>query len=132
MLSQIIAVALGGAIGASARYLVFHALESLHFRTVPWATFAVNLIGCAVAGLLFALIERRSWPESARQFVFAGILGGFTTFSSFALDVLRLIQEKRSLEAAAYTLLSVTLGLGVCGACYALAARFAGTAQTPS
>jgi CrcB protein len=87
-----LAVAFGGALGSMARHgvnLFFaHALE----RAVPYATAAVNLIGSAVIGLLAALIAtgRLHWSTQLRTFVFVGILGGFTTFSSFMLDTLTL------------------------------------------
>ena len=87
-----LAVAFGGALGSMARHgvnLFFaHALE----RAVPYATMTVNLIGSAVIGLLAALIAtgRLHLSTPARTFVFVGILGGFTTFSSFMLDTLTL------------------------------------------
>jgi CrcB protein len=87
-----LAVAFGGALGSMARHgvnLFFaHALE----RAVPYATAAVNLIGSAVIGLLASLIAtgRLHWSTQLRTFVFVGILGGFTTFSSFMLDTLTL------------------------------------------
>jgi CrcB protein len=87
-----LAVAFGGALGSMARHgvnLFFaHTLE----RAVPYATATVNLIGSAVIGLLAALIAtgRLHLSTQARTFVFVGILGGFTTFSSFMLDTLTL------------------------------------------
>jgi CrcB protein len=87
-----LAVAFGGALGSMARHgvnLFFaHVLE----RAVPYATATVNLIGSAVIGLLAALIAtgRLHLSTQARTFVFVGILGGFTTFSSFMLDTLTL------------------------------------------
>jgi fluoride exporter len=87
-----LAVAFGGALGSMARHgvnlLFAHRLE----RAVPYATATVNLIGSAVIGLLAALIAtgRLRMSAEARTFVFVGILGGFTTFSSFMLDTLTL------------------------------------------
>ena len=87
-----LAVATGGAVGSMARHgvnLVFaHVLE----RAVPYATAAVNLIGSLVIGVLAALIATGRIHMSAelRTFVFVGILGGFTTFSSFMLDTFTL------------------------------------------
>ena len=86
------AVAAGGALGSMARHgvdLFFaHVLE----RATPYATGAVNLVGSAVIGLLAALIAtgRLHMSSEMRTFVFVGILGGFTTFSSFMLDTLTL------------------------------------------
>ena len=87
-----LAVGAGGAIGSMARHgvnIVFaHVLE----RAVPYATASVNLIGSAVIGLLAALIAtgRLHLSTEMRTFVFVGILGGFTTFSSFMLDTFTL------------------------------------------
>jgi CrcB protein len=83
-----LAVAAGGALGSMARHgvnLFFgHAFE----RAIPYATAAVNITGSAIIGLLAALIAsgRLHWSAAARTFVFVGVLGGFTTFSSFMLD----------------------------------------------
>ena len=87
-----LAVAAGGALGSMARHgvniLFTHALP----RAVPYATATVNLAGSAVIGLLAALLAtgRMHMSAEARTFVFVGILGGFTTFSSFMLDTLTL------------------------------------------
>jgi CrcB protein len=87
-----LAVGAGGALGSMARHGVniyfAHVLE----RPVPYATAAVNLVGSAVIGLLAALIAsgRLHMSMEMRTFVFVGILGGFTTFSSFMLDTLTL------------------------------------------
>ena len=87
-----LAVAAGGALGSMARHGVniffAHVLE----RATPYATATVNLAGALVIGLLAALVAsgRLQWTAEARTFVFVGILGGFTTFSSFMLDTLTL------------------------------------------
>ena len=87
-----LAVGAGGALGSMARHGVNiffgHVLE----RATPYATATVNLVGSAVIGLLAALIAtgRLQWSAEWRTFVFVGILGGFTTFSSFMLDTFTL------------------------------------------
>ena len=87
-----ISVALGGAIGSLARHGVNAAVAHLFARPVPYATAAVNLIGSAIIGVLAGLIasERLAMTPVMRAFVFVGLLGGFTTFSSFMLDTLTL------------------------------------------
>ncbi len=87
-----VAVALGGASGASARYAV-----SLSFSSVgkgfPWPTLCVNIAGCLAAGFLTSLLVFRVNPVPLWQlFVITGFLGGFTTFSAFSVDTLRLVQ----------------------------------------
>ena len=95
-----IAVAGGGALGSMARHAVnlyfAHALE----RSVPYATAAVNIAGSLVIGVLAALLAtgRLHMSPELRTFIFVGILGGFTTFSSFMLDTLTL--SDISMEAA--------------------------------
>src|SRR5256885_17160043 len=87
-----LAVAFGGALGSMARHAInlwfAHVLE----RAVPYATAAVNLAGSLAIGLLAALVAtgRLHWSPALRTFVFVGILGGFTTFSSFMLDTFTL------------------------------------------
>ena len=87
-----ISVALGGAIGSLARHGMNAAVAHLFARPVPYATAAVNLIGSAIIGVLAGLIasERLAMTPVMRAFVFVGLLGGFTTFSSFMLDTLTL------------------------------------------
>jgi len=85
-----IAVAAGGAAGSVARHGVNMLFAHVLVRPVPYATAAVNLIGSAIIGVLAGLIasERITMTPTARTFVFVGLLGGFTTFSSFMLDTL--------------------------------------------
>jgi CrcB protein len=108
-----LAVAFGGALGSMARHgvnLFFaHTLE----RAVPYATATVNLIGSAVIGLLAALIAtgRLHLSTQARTFVFVGILGGFTTFSSFMLDTLTLSHGSDRALAIANVAVQTLFGL---------------------
>jgi len=84
-------VALGGAIGSSCRYLLDGAVYRVLPATVPYGTFVVNATGCLVFGLLIGAAENRlAVGTLARSFVLIGILGGFTTFSSFAFETLGL------------------------------------------
>jgi CrcB protein len=86
------AVALGGAIGSVARHGVNALVSAMGGRPSPFSTFLVNMTGCFVIGLLAGLIaaDRLEMSVSVRAFIFVGILGGFTTFSSFMLDTLTL------------------------------------------
>jgi fluoride exporter len=78
----------------------------------PVGTFAVNLAGCFAIGLIGALgLERAAIPPEARTFLIVGVLGGFTTFSSFAWETLELISARDVLRAALYACGSVVLGL---------------------
>jgi len=106
-------VGLGGALGSIARYLVSTwvqtATKSISF---PFGTLAVNLIGCFVIGFLAQLAEARGvFTSEARAFVFVGILGGFTTFSSFGNETFNLARGGELWNAAANLGLNVVIGL---------------------
>jgi CrcB protein len=106
-------VALGGALGSVARYKLSGAIlhHTLDWR-FPAGTFAVNVLGCLVAGLLAALAERHDmFSGQARLLLFTGILGGFTTFSAFGLETMHLVKRGELGIAAANVALSVAAGL---------------------
>jgi fluoride exporter len=92
-----LAVGMGGALGSLVRHGVNVLVARRAGQAVPYATLAVNLVGCAVIGLLAGLLasHRLSMTPTVRLFVFVGILGGFTTFSSFGLDTFTLAREGR-------------------------------------
>ena len=109
----VLLVALGGAVGSIARYKlsgwVLH--HTLDWR-FPAGTFAVNVIGCLLAGLLAGLAEKHDLlsPE-ARLLLFTGVLGGFTTFSAFGLETMHLLRRGEVLVAGSNIVLSVVAGL---------------------
>ena len=106
-------VFLGGGLGASLRHLLGGAVQSLaRSATFPWGTFAVNVSGCFVIGLLAQLSESRGVPSGqARTFVFVGILGGYTTFSSFGNETINLLRGGEAFLAAANAGGQLVLGL---------------------
>ncbi|MEU8436183.1 CrcB family protein [Streptomyces sp. NPDC029216] len=108
------AVAAGGALGAAARYGVA-LLWPAGSGGFPWATFWTNAVGCALIGVLMVLISeggRRSPHPLLRPFAGTGVLGGFTTFSTYAVDFSRLLDEGRAGLALAYAGLTVVGALG--------------------
>lgn len=102
-------VAAGGAIGAALRYATYRALP-WHGPGLPVGTFTVNVLGSFVMGLLAALFAHRGGQAGA-LLLMTGVLGGFTTFSAFALDTLVLWQRGQASLAAAYVAGSVLLSL---------------------
>ncbi len=103
--------ALGGALGALARWGLAEALPHAP-GAWPWATLLVNLLGCLLIGVLLAVLL--AWfPHSPwlRPFLAVGVLGGFTTYSTFAVDVVRMVDAGRGLLAAAYVVVSVLGGV---------------------
>ena len=86
-------IALGGAIGTGLRYIVSSLDYKFSNGVFPISTLVVNLSGSLVIGFLWGLFERSALSPTVRMFVFIGILGGFTTFSTFALEGFNLIRD---------------------------------------
>jgi fluoride exporter len=110
-----IAIAVGGAIGSVARHGVNQVIHARWLTArFPIGTVAVNLIGCLVIGLLAGLLasERITLRGHWREFVFVGLLGGFTTFSTFGLDTFMLTRTHSAGQAALNVGLQVIGGLG--------------------
>lgn len=108
-----LAVAGGGALGATARFGVSVLASRVLGPAFPWGTLAVNIIGCFVMGIVVHwLAGREPNPMALRAFLAIGMLGGFTTFSAFALDVVTLYRDKTFAVAAVYLLASVILSVG--------------------
>ncbi len=106
-------VALGGAVGSVARYkLSGWVLHHTTNWTFPAGTFAVNVIGCLVAGVLAGLAEKHGFlSPDTRLLLFTGVLGGFTTFSAFGLETMFLLKRGDIWVAGANIVLSVLVGL---------------------
>ncbi|WP_078888403.1 fluoride efflux transporter FluC [Streptomyces sclerotialus] len=105
------AVALGGALGAVARYG-----SSLLWPTAPgafpWTTMAVNTAGCALIGVLMAVLgAARTAHTLTRPFLGTGVLGGFTTFSTYAVDIQRLVEDGKAATGLAYLALTLLAAL---------------------
>ncbi|HEY9467455.1 MAG TPA: CrcB family protein [Vicinamibacterales bacterium] len=120
-----VAVVMGGALGTAARHAVNLAMARAISTPVPWATATVNMIGSLVIGVLAGALaaERLSMSPFARTFVFVGILGGFTTFSSFMLDSLTVIHAGAPIKAALNLVGQLALGLALTIGGYYLALR---------
>ena len=110
-LAALMWVFLGGGLGASLRFLMGELLRPMLKSGFPWPTLAVNLIGCALAGLLAERFGLNNPEHPWRAFILVGVLGGFTTFSAFGLESLTLVQQGRILPATLYVLASVLGGL---------------------
>jgi CrcB protein len=122
-------IALGSALGGMARYWCSLAVASATGSLFPWGTLTVNVIGSALIGAALGALEPGSrWQVSlaARDFVnyffMIGVLGGFTTFSSFSLQTLSLLRQQHWMQAGANVLLSFTLCLIAVAAGFWLAA----------
>jgi CrcB protein len=100
-------VMLGGAFGSGARYLTGRATQSLFGPDFPYGTLAVNLIGGLLMGALVGALSRASNAETWRLLLGVGVLGGFTTFSSFSLDAVTIIERGQIGVAFGYVAVSV-------------------------
>jgi CrcB protein len=109
----ILAVAAGGAVGAVARYVTMSAVGAMVGAGFPWSTLAVNVIGSFILGLLVETMALFWSPgEALRAFMVVGVLGAFTTFSTFSLDVAVLYERGEFAAIAAYSIASFVLSVG--------------------
>ncbi len=111
-MNVILAVAAGGALGATGRFLVGKMMFQLMGPGYPWGTFTVNIIGSFLIGLLVELFALKfNLSNQWQAFLVVGVLGGFTTFSAFSLEVGLMLQKDQLSSAAIYAFGSVVLGL---------------------
>ena len=122
-------VAIGGALGSVARYWMNGIVSSKFGETFPWGTLLINVTGSFLIGFIGAVASPEGRMDSksrafATQFVMYGLCGGYTTFSSFSLQTLRLVQDREWLYAGGNVLLSVVLCLVAVWLGFALGAAF--------
>ncbi|MDP2741029.1 MAG: fluoride efflux transporter CrcB [Pseudorhodobacter sp.] len=110
MIQTLLSVALGGAIGASSRYLVNVASGRVFGMGFPYGTVIVNVLGSLLMGVLVVVLAHKGGMRLA-PFLMTGVLGGFTTFSAFSLDALTIWERGQTALAAGYVLGSVVLSL---------------------
>ena len=116
-MTQTLAIAAGGAVGALLRFWVSTGVYSLLGRGFPYGTLAVNVLGSFLMGFLFVLLNERmiASPE-LRAALLIGLLGAFTTFSTFSIETINLIEQAAFFKAGANMLLSVLLCVVAAGA----------------
>ncbi|WP_445193610.1 fluoride efflux transporter CrcB [Sphingomonas sp. Tas61C01] len=104
---QLLLVMIGGALGSGARFLTGRAMLAWLGPDFPYGTLAVNLAGGLLMGLLVGTLARTGASDDWRLFVGVGVLGGFTTFSAFSLDLVTLVESGAAATAIGYALASV-------------------------
>lgn len=124
-MNHILLVAVGGALGSVARYLTSLATLRWFGPGYPWGTLSVNIVGGLAIGIFAELIARRfDGSQELRLFIITGILGGFTTFSAFSLEVSTMAERGDYLWAASYILLSIVISVAAVFAGLALVRSF--------
>ena len=114
MIKSILLVGIGSFFGGALRYAVSLMMKNITANAFPWATLSVNLIGCFLLGLTFALFGKYSSVNSTLCLLLAtGFCGGFTTFSTFANESLQMLQCGNILAFFAYVLASHVLGIAL-------------------
>ncbi|MGH7655448.1 MAG: fluoride efflux transporter CrcB [Gemmatimonadaceae bacterium] len=116
----ILLIALGGAVGSVARYLLGRAVQGALHLEFPIGTFAVNVLGCLLIGVLAKFFMHSQTEIPLRATLMIGFCGGFTTFSTFSLDTLGLIQGGEWGRAALYVALSALVCVGATAAGFAV------------
>ena len=112
-MNQLLAIAGGGAIGALLRYWVSSATYGLTGNAFPYGTLLVNVAGSLLMGFLYIwLLERMLAGSALRGFLLIGLLGAFTTFSTFSMETLNLMESGQLMKAASNAVLSVVLCVG--------------------
>lgn len=114
-MSQVLAIAAGGAVGALMRFWVSNGIYALLGRGFPYGTLAVNLLGSFVMGWLYILfLERMSVSPEWRGALLIGLIGAFTTFSTFSIETLNLVEQAEYAKAGLNVILSVVACLFAC------------------
>ena len=121
IIKNILAVGAGSFVGGAARYLVSLGMKGI-VKGFPWATLAVNLVGCLMIGLLWGLLSRNAAENTSwGLFLTVGLCGGFTTFSTFSKEAIAMLQTGQMWGFASYIAISVLAGIALVALGYYIA-----------
>lgn len=123
-MTRLLAIGVGGGIGAIARYAIALFAEKITPVNFPLGTLTANLLGCLLIGFFWSYFERVHISHAFRLFLFTGFLGGFTTFSTFARETEQFFRAGEPLHAISYLLLSNILGISMVAAGFVLCQRY--------
>jgi len=119
-------VLVGGAVGAPLRYVIDVAVQARHGSLFPWGTFAVNVIGSFVLGVVLGGAAAGALPPAAVTLLGTGVCGAFTTFSTFGFETVRLLEKGAFTAGVLNALLSLAVGMAAALAGWGLAAALDG------
>lgn len=113
-MKTILLIGSGGFLGSVARYGLQHLMHKVIPSVFPFGTLLVNIVGCFIIGLIYGSLGKSNWlTEDWKLFLAIGICGGFTTFSSFSYENIKLLQDGHALQALLYIAASVIIGLAM-------------------
>ncbi len=107
----ILLIGIGGFLGAVSRYLLSIFIHNKILSTYPYGTLTVNILGCLLIGMVYAMSDKGALSVEWRLFLATGLLGGFTTFSSFSNETVSMLRDGEYLFAFSYVTASVILGI---------------------
>lgn len=107
----ILAVGLGSFIGGICRYMVTLFIQNKFLTTFPFGTMFVNVLGCFLIGVIYALSDRGNLSPLWRMFLATGMMGGFTTFSTFSNETVSMLRDAEYVPAFSYIAFSIVIGL---------------------
>jgi CrcB protein len=107
----ILVIGLGSFIGGVSRYLITLFIQNKFLSIFPYGTLCVNILGCFLIGVIYALSDKGNVSPAWRLFLATGIMGGFTTFSSFSNETVSMLRDAEYVQAFSYVAYSVILGL---------------------
>ena len=113
MLKALLLVGLGGFAGSVGRYVVHLLIGERWSLIFPWGTFTVNILGCLLIGLLLGMVGRgaMTMDQTLKLLLVTGFCGGFTTFSAYSMDSIRMLEQGHTIQFLIYTIGSVVLGM---------------------
>lgn len=120
---KVLLVLIGGGTGSVLRYGVSQAITRTGDTVFPYGTLTVNLVGCLLIGLLAGWNSDQPYNDNLKLLLITGVLGGFTTFSSFSLETMQLFQQRQFLEGILYVTASNAMGLLCAGTGFWIASK---------